>query len=156
MGEQNIVIKSSGGLLEEDIEKMVRDAESNAEADAKRRQLIEQKNEIDSLIYSTEKSLTDNGDKLDEETKKMVETAVKEAKEVKDSDDLDDITKKKDELSEASMKIGQAMYASQAKEGGEGGEEKKDDNDDTTQDAEFTEKKKDEGGSEDDKKDDKK
>merc|ERR1712087_764061 len=136
--EQNIVIKSSGGLSEDDIEKMVRDAESNAEADAKRRQLIEAKNEIDSLIYSTEKGLTDNGGKLDDETKKSVETAVQEAKEVKDGDDLDVITKKKDALSEASMKIGQAMYASQAKEG-EGddkdGEEKKkkDDDDGTTQ-----------------------
>merc|ERR1739845_35957 len=82
--EQNIVIKSSGGLSEEDIEKMVRDAEANAEADGKRRKLIDAKNEIESLIYSTEKSLTDNGDKLDEETKKQVETAVKEAKDVKD------------------------------------------------------------------------
>lgn len=136
--EQNIVIKSSGGLSEEDIAQMVRDAESNAEADAKRRQLIEAKNEIDSLVYSTEKSLTDNGDKLDEETKTAVETAVKEAKEVKDGEDLELITKKKEALSEASMKIGQAMYASQAKDG----EEKKDD-DDTTQDAEFTEKQKD-------------
>jgi len=136
--EQNIVIKSSGGLSEDDIAQMVRDAESNAEADAKRRQLIEAKNEIDSLVYSTEKSLTDNGDKLDEETKTAVETAVKEAKEVKDGEDLELITKKKEALSEASMKIGQAMYASQAKDG----EEKKDD-DDTTQDAEFTEKKKD-------------
>merc|ERR1711865_1303472 len=136
--EQNIVIKSSGGVSEDDIAQMVRDAESNAEADAKRRQLIEAKNEIDSLVYSTEKSLTDNGDKLDDETKTAVETAVKEAKEVKDGEDLELITKKKEALSEASMKIGQAMYASQAKDG----EEKKDD-DDTTQDAEFTEKKKD-------------
>merc|ERR1711906_76291 len=110
-------------------------AETNAEADAKRRQLIEAKNEIDALVYSTEKSLTDNGDKLDEETKTAVETAVKEAK---DGEDLELITKKKEALSEASMKIGQAMYASQAKDG----EEKKDD-DDTTQDAEFTEKQKD-------------
>lgn len=136
--EQNIVIKSSGGLSEDDIAQMVRDAETNAEADAKRRQLIEAKNEIDALVYSTEKSLTDNGDKLDEETKTAVETAVKEAKEVKDGEDLELITKKKEALSEASMKIGQAMYASQAKDG----EEKKDD-DDTTQDAEFTEKQKD-------------
>merc|ERR1712224_471189 len=144
--EQNIVIKSSGGLSEDDIEKMVRDAESNAEADAKRRQLIESRNEIDSLIYSTEKSLTDNGDKLDDETKKSIETAIKEAKEVKDGDDLDAITAKKEALSEASMKIGQAMYASQAKEGEGDGEEKKQDNGDgTTQDAEFTEKKKDDG-----------
>merc|ERR1719311_1399419 len=81
--EQNIVIKSSGGLSEDDIEKMVRDAEANADADSKRRRAIESKNEIDSLIYTTEKSLKDNGDKLDDETKKEVETAVKEAKEVK-------------------------------------------------------------------------
>merc|ERR1712166_1020638 len=74
--EQNIQIRSSGGLSDDDIEQMVRDAENNAEADAKRRQLIESKNEIDSLIYSTEKSLTDNGDKLDDETKKEVEKAV--------------------------------------------------------------------------------
>merc|ERR1712232_1508606 len=78
--EQNIVIKSSGGLSEEDIEKMVRDAEANADADSKRRRSIESKNEIDSLIYTTEKSLKDNGDKLDDETKKEVETAIEEAK----------------------------------------------------------------------------
>merc|ERR1711937_672215 len=154
--EQNIVIKSSGGLSEEDIEKMVRDAEANADADSKRRRAIESKNEIDSLIYTTEKSLKDNGDKLDDETKKEVETAIEDAKEVKDGDDLDVITKKKEALSEASMKIGQAMYASQAKEGeGKDGEEKKED-DGTTQDAEFTEKKKDGDDNNDEKKDDKK
>merc|ERR1712137_888689 len=108
--EQNIVIKSSGGLSEEDIEQMVRDAESNAESDAKRRQLIESKNEIDSLIYSTEKSVTDNGDKLDAETKKEA-------------------------LSQASMKIGQALYANKGEEGSaEGGDAE------NTQEAEFTEK----------------
>ena len=140
--EQNIVIKSSGGLSEEDIEQMVRDAESNAENDAKKRQLIESKNEIDSLIYSTEKTLTDNGDKLDAETKSEVEKAVAEAKEVKDGEDLDLINEKKEALNQASMKIGQAMYASKAEEGNaEGGEAKEDEN---TQDAEFTEKKDDE------------
>jgi molecular chaperone DnaK len=147
--EQNIIIKSSGGLSDDDIEQMVRDAETNAEADAKRRQLIESKNDIDSLIYSTEKSLTDNGDKLDDETKKEVEKAVAEAKEVKDGDDLDLINTKKEALSQSSMKIGQAMYS----QGGdaaaaEGDEEKKDD---TTQDAEFTEKKE---GDDEEKKDD--
>merc|ERR1712157_218747 len=87
--EQNIVIQSSGGLSEDDIEKMVQDAEANAEADAKRRQAIEAKNEIDSLIYSTEKTLTDNADKVSDEIKKEVEVAIAAAKEVKDSDDLD-------------------------------------------------------------------
>merc|ERR1711933_565823 len=147
--EQNIVIKSSGGLSEEDIEKMVRDAESNAESDAKRRQLIESKNEIDSQIYSTEKTITDNGDKLDAETKSEVEKAIAKAKEVKDGEDLDAINTKMEALNQASMKIGQAMYASKAEEGNsaEGDAAKEDEN---TQDAEFTEKK------DDDKKDDEK
>ena len=148
--EQNIIIKSSGGLSDDDIEQMVRDAENNAEADAKRRQLIESKNEIDSLIYSTEKSLTDNGDKLDDETKKEVEKAVAEAKEVKDGDDLDLINTKKEALSQSSMKIGQAMY-SQGDAAPAEGDEKKDD-DDATQDAEFTEKK--EGADDEEEKDD--
>jgi len=132
--EQNIVIQSSGGLSDEDIEKMVQDAEANAEADAKRRQTIEAKNEIDSLIYTTEKSLTDNGDKLDEETKKEVEKAVAEAKEVKDGDDLDAITEKKEALNQASLKIGQAVYGQQS----DAGEDAKED--DTTVDADFKEK----------------
>jgi len=132
--EQNIVIQSSGGLSEDDIEKMVQDAEANAEADAKRRQAIEAKNEIDSLIYSTEKSLTDNADKLDAETKAEVEKAIADAKEVKDGDDVDAIVEKKDALSQASLKIGQAIYGQQQDEDGE---EKKDDN---TVDADFTEK----------------
>lgn len=137
--EQNIVIQSSGGLSEFEIEKMVKDAEANAEADAKRRQLIEVKNEIDSMIYSTEKSLVDNGDKLDDATKNEVEKAVADAKEVKDSDDFDDITAKKEALSKATMKIGQAIYSQQQAKEGEGGEAEK--KDDDTVDADFTEKK---------------
>jgi molecular chaperone DnaK len=140
--EQNIVIKSSGGLSEDDIEKMVRDAEANAEADARRRKTIEARNEIDSLIYSTEKSLADNASKLDDETKSEVEKAVAAAKETKDGDDLDRITSTKEALSQASMKIGQAIYNQQK----EAGEEKKED--DNTVDADFKEKK------DDDKKDD--
>lgn len=135
--EQSIVIKSSGGLSEDEIEKMVRDAEANAEADANRRKVIETRNEMDSLIYSTEKSLADNAEKIDAETKSAVEKAVAEAREVKDSEDLSVLTEKKDALSQASLKIGQAIYGSQ--KGGE--EEKKDDN---TVDADFTEKKDDE------------
>jgi molecular chaperone DnaK len=136
--EQNIVIKSSGGLSEADIESMVRDAEANAEADARRRQTIEARNEIDSLIYSTERSLTDNAEKLDEATKTEVQKAISEAKEAKDSDDLETITAKKNALSQASLKIGQAIYGqSTASEE----EEKKED--DNTVDADFKEKKKD-------------
>ena len=144
--EQNIVIKSSGGLSDEDIEKMVRDAEANAEADARKRQVIEARNEIDSLIYSTEKSLTDNADKLDADTKSEIEKAISEAKEIKDSDDLEGINSKKDALNKAALKIGQAIYSQQSDK-----EEKKDDN---TVDADFTEKKNEDEGK-DDKKDSK-
>merc|ERR1712194_879291 len=142
--EQNIIIKSSGGLSEEDIAQMVRDAESNAEADAKRRKLIEAKNDIDSLIYSTEKSLVDNGDKLEEDIKKDIEKAIAEAKEVKDGEDLEIISTKKEALSQASMKIGEAIYKAQqqtdVKEDGTAGASGADANADA-QDAEFTEKK---------------
>jgi molecular chaperone DnaK len=85
-------------LSDDDVEQMVRDAETNAEADAKRRKTIEAKNEIDSLVYSTEKCLTDNTDKLDDETKAAVEKAIAEAKEVKDGEDLDAIVEKKEAL----------------------------------------------------------
>merc|ERR1712161_20040 len=136
--EQNIIIKSSGGLSEDDIAQMVRDAESNAEADAKRRKLIEAKNDIDSLIYSTEKSLLDNGDKLEEDIKKDIEKAISEAKEVKDGEDLEIISTKKEALSQASMKIGEAIYKAQQTDVKEDGAAA---GDADAQDAEFTEKK---------------
>lgn len=139
--EQNIVIQSSGGLSEADIERMVRDAEANAEADAKRRKVIEAKNEIDSLIYTTEKSLVDNGDKIDEETKKLVNAAIAEAKAAKDSDDGDLVVQKKDALSQASLKIGQAIYGSQQQQQSSGDDNSKKSDDDNTVDADFKEKK---------------
>ena len=132
--QQSIVIRSSGGLSEAEIEKMVQDAEANAEADARRRKTIETRNEMDSLIYSTEKSLTENAEKLDADTKTEIEKAIAEAKEVKDSDDLEALTAKKDALNQASQKIGQAIYGQQSQ-----GTEEKDDN---TVDADFKEKDK--------------
>jgi molecular chaperone DnaK len=134
--EQNIVIRSSGGLSDEDIEAMVRDAESNAEADAKRRQTIEAKNDIDSLVYSTQKSLDEHKDKLSEEVKAEVEKSISEAKEVADSDDLDTIKAKLESLNQASLKIGQSIYGKQ-----EDSSEEKKEGDDNTVDAEFEEKK---------------
>merc|ERR1719296_137108 len=89
---QSIVIQSSGGLSEDDIQNM------------------DAKNEIDSLIYSTEKTLTDNADKVSDEIKKDVEAAIAAAKEVKDSDDLDDLKAKTEQLNKAAMKVGQAIY----------------------------------------------
>jgi molecular chaperone DnaK len=134
--EQNIVIRSSGGLSDEDIEAMVRDAESNAEADAKRRQTIEAKNDIDSLVYSTQKSLDEHKDKLSEEVKAEVEKSISEAKDVADSDDLDTIKAKLESLNQASLKIGQSIYGKQ-----EDSSEEKKEGDDNTVDAEFEEKK---------------
>jgi molecular chaperone DnaK len=120
---------------------MVRDAESNAEADAKRKEGIELKNEIDSMSYSTEKTLKEHADKIPEDVKAEVETAIKEANEAKEGDDVDLIKEKKEALTAATSKIGQAIYGQgQGAEGGaEGaaGEEKKDD----TVDAEFEDKK---------------
>ena len=138
--EQNIVIQSSGGLSDDDIEQMVRDAEANAEADNKRKQNIELKNEIDSLVYSTEKSLKEHEEKLDADTKAEVEAAIKEANDAKEGDDFDLIQEKNKALQEASLKIGKAIYgqgdgAGAAGAGAEG--EKADDN---TVDAEFQEK----------------
>jgi len=141
--EQNIVIKSCGGLSDDDIERMVQDAEVNAEADAKKKQVIESKNEIDSLIYSTEKSLKDNADKVDEETKKEVEKALEEARLIKDSDDLDELKGKTEALSQASMKMGQAIYGQQQQQAGgdDAGAAEGDKKDDTTVDADYEEKK---------------
>merc|ERR1712137_655084 len=138
--EQSIVIQSSGGLSDEDIENMVRDAEANAESDKLKKSVIEKKNEIDSLVYNTEKTFTENKEKLDDETKATVETALKEAKEVLESaeeseEGLAKLKEKSEALTQASMKIGQAIYGQQqAAEG----EEKKED--DTTVDADFKEK----------------
>ncbi|GMH63135.1 hypothetical protein TrLO_g13782 [Triparma laevis f. longispina] len=139
--EQNIVIQSSGGLSEDEIENMVRDAEKNADADTKRKEGIEVKNEIDSTVYSTEKSLAEHADKISDEVKTEVEAAIKEANEAKEGEDVDAMKEKRDALNAATSKIGQAIYGSGNAEGGaEGGEEKKEE----TVDAEFEEKKDDE------------
>jgi len=138
--EQNIVIRSSGGLSEDDIEAMVRDAEENAQADLLRKQFIEAKNEIDSLVYSTQKSLDEHGDKIDAEIKAEVEKAITEATEVKESDDLEKIKAKTEALTQASLKIGQAIYGQQeAAEDGEKGDGKEKDAEETV-DADFKEK----------------
>jgi len=145
--EQNIVIRSSGGLSDEDIESMVRDAEANAEADLRRRQLVDARNDIDSLVYNTEKSISDHGDKLDAQIKADAEKAIAEAKEVKDSDDLEVIKQKSEQLSQASLKVGQSMYAQQppqseedvSSNGSPSNDEMKKDNENTV-DAEFEEK----------------
>ncbi|MEC9244560.1 MAG: molecular chaperone DnaK [Pseudomonadota bacterium] len=113
--EQAIRIQASGGLSDDEIETMVKDAESNAEADKKRREAVEAKNQAEALIHSTEKSLGEYGDKVSEEEKKAIEDALAELKTAVEGDDAEDIKAKTNALAEASMKLGQAMYeASQA------------------------------------------
>ncbi len=125
---QHITIQSSSGLSEEEIEKMRKDAEAHAEEDKKQKELVEIRNMADSLIYTSEKTVKDAGDKATDEEKKDVEDKIKELREVKDKDDKDAIQKAYDELSEVIQKIGAKMYESQAgAEGGESTEEPKKD-----------------------------
>ena len=108
--EQRIVIQSSGGLSEKDIENMVRDAEANQAADAKRKEAVEAKNELDSLVHSVTKNLAEHSDKLDDQTKADVQAALDDAKAVSSTADVEALKSKVSALSNASMKIGQAMY----------------------------------------------
>jgi molecular chaperone DnaK len=117
--EQQIKIQASGGLSGEDIERMVKEAESNASDDKKRKELIEAKNAADSLVYSSEKSLKEYGDKIAEVDKLAIEKALEDVKEAIKSEQAEDIKAKTQVLMEASMKIGEMMYKSQ--EGSEGG-----------------------------------
>lgn len=113
--EQQIRIQASGGLSEADIERMVKEAEANAEADKKQREAIEAKNQAESLIHSTEKSLKDYGDKVGADDKTAIETAITDLKGVLEGDDAEAIKERTNALAEASMKLGEAMYkASQA------------------------------------------
>lgn len=113
--EHQIRIQASGGLSDADIEKMVKDAEANAEADKKRRELVEARNQAEALGHSAEKSLKDYGDKVSAEDRQAIEDAIAGLKAAAEGDDVEDIKAKSNTLAEASMKLGQAMYeASQA------------------------------------------
>jgi chaperone protein DnaK len=142
--EQNIQIRSSGGLSDAEVEEMVKAAEQNAEADKTRKEFIEQKNTADSLIYNTRKSLGEHKAKVDKETQVLVETALTECEEALVAEDLEKLKEKTDALQQASMKIGEAVYKgtqdSQAKEGEEAKDEDKKEGD--AKDAEYDDKKK--------------
>lgn len=114
---QTITITGSTGLTDTEIEKMKKDAEENAETDLRVKEKIEVKNQADSLIYTSEKSLSDAGDKAPEENKKEIEEAIKELKEVSSGDDLEAIKAKTESLSTVLQKLGTAMYAQQPTEG---------------------------------------
>lgn len=119
--EQSIKIERTGSLDESEIDRMVKDAEAHADEDAKQKESIHARNELDTLIFSTEKSMTEHGDKLKEDEKKPIEEAIKEAKEK-----LDELTKKsaskeeyeavRDDLAKKAQKIGEIIYAEMQKE----------------------------------------
>jgi molecular chaperone DnaK len=120
--EQSIRIQASGGLTEADIDRMVKEAESHAEEDKKRRELVEVRNQAEALIHSTERMLKEFGDKVAAGDKALVETALNDLKSATQSEDKDAIKQKIDALAQASMKLGEAMYqASQGQGGAAGG-----------------------------------
>ena len=120
--EQSIRIQASGGLSEDDIEQMVKDAEAHAEEDKKKRELVDAKNQAESLIHTSEKTLSEVGEQIDANDKKAVEDAVQELRTALEGEDLDDIKQKTETLSQASSKLGEAMYRNAQEEGAEAGD----------------------------------
>jgi molecular chaperone DnaK len=116
--EQSIRITASSGLSDEEIKKMVRDAEAHAAEDKKRRELAEARNQLDSLIYTTEKSLKEYGDKVDSGEKQNIEDAMAKAKKAMETNDLDTIKSAQEELTRSSHKLAEAMYAKASKGAG--------------------------------------
>ena len=116
--EQAITIQASGGLSEDEIEQMVKDAEANAEADSERRELVEAKNQAESLIHGTKKSLEEHGDKVDGSTVEAIELAMKALEETLESEDAGKINSGVQNLTDAAMKLGEAIYKAQQDEAG--------------------------------------
>ncbi len=108
--EQSIRITASSGLSEEEIDKMVKDAETHADEDKKKKALVEVRNQADGLVYTTEKSLKEHGDKIDGDTRKGIESALEELKKVMESEDADEIKAKTESLATASHKLAEAIY----------------------------------------------
>ncbi len=119
--ENKITIKANSGLSEEEIQRMVKDAEVNAAEDHKIRELTEARNQGDALVHTTKKSMEEYGDKLDAPTKETIEGAIKDLEEALKSDDKADIDSKMSALSTAAQKLGEKMYADQAPEGAAAG-----------------------------------
>ena len=142
--EQKIQIQASGGLSDEEIEKMVKDAEANKEEDKKKRESVDARNQADTLLHSTEKNLKEHGAKVSDADKKAIEDASTDLEEAIKGTDTEEIKKKTETLVQASMKLGEAIYKSQEKkegspkEGDKNDEGKKDDN---VVDADFEEVK---------------
>ena len=143
--EQKIQIQASGGLSDEEIEKMVKDAEANKEADKKKRESVDVRNQADTLIHSTEKNLKEHGSKVSDAEKKAIEDGSSALKESLKSEDIEDIKKKTEALVQASMKLGEAIYKSQQStkpdSGKDDGKDEKGKKDDNVVDADFEEVK---------------
>ena len=117
--EQQIRIQASGGLSDGDIDRMVKDAEQHADADAKRKDLVEARNQADSLIYSTEKNLNEFGDKIPADEKSAIEAGIADLRTALEGEEPEDIKAKTETLMQASMKLGEAMYKASQEEGAE-------------------------------------
>jgi len=145
--EQSIRITAASGLSDEEIERMVKDAEMHAEEDKKKRTLVDTRNQAEALVDQTEKTLKEHGSKVDADTKKNIESAVEALKQAKDSDNVEDIKQKIEALSQASHKLAEVMYQQAASSqegdtgGGTGGADAQ--TDDDVVDADFEEVKKD-------------
>jgi molecular chaperone DnaK len=142
--EQQIRIQASGGLSDDEIERMVKEAEENAEEDKKKRESVDTKNQADSLINETEKNLKEHGDKVPEEDKNKITADIEELKKVKDSDDMEAIKAKTEALVQSSMKLGEAIYKQDPQAGApqpepSGEEPSSDKKDEKVVDAEFEE-----------------
>ena len=143
--EQKIQIQASGGLSDEEIEKMVKDAEANKESDKKKRESVDVRNQADTLIHSTEKNLKEHGSKISDAEKKAIEDGSNLLKEALKGEDIEDIKKKTETLVQASMKLGEAIYKSQqntkSDSNKDDGKDEKGKKDDNVVDADFEEVK---------------
>lgn len=144
--EQSIRIEASSGLSDEDIERMKADADTNAEADKKKKELVEVKNISDQMIYTAEKAIKDNKEKLPEEIKTGVEEKIKALREIKDKEDIEQIKTASEALSTEMQKIGEHISKNEEAKKSEEGKTENDNKDENIKDAEFEEKKEDEDG----------
>ena len=145
--EQQIRIQASGGLADDDIERMIKEAEEHADEDQKRRELVEARNHAEALIHASEKTISENADKIPAEDKEAVEAGIEALRTAIGADDLEDLKSKTEALSQASMKVGEAMYKAQQAEAETASADGTDDgdfsdggsDDDTVVDADFEE-----------------
>ena len=123
--EQQIKIQASGGLSDEEIDKMVKDAEANAETDKKKREEVDVKNQADSLVFQVEKNIKEHGDKISPEDKSKIEADLKDLKEALEKNEIETIKQKTQDLTQSSMKMGEAMYKDQQSSEASGAEQPK-------------------------------